>query len=170
MASVPLVIKRALAWLEDRRTLGFLLLALWAVYFIVIAAGNFTDLLWSFGWIDWAFRSGNLHWVTVTTSIYFHSEAIDQLLLAGAVFAELFAGVLLCRAAIQWAKRSPTAQAASRAGLLVGAAVFFVYAISVEATISYARGQNESDYWVIIGSLLASLLVIALLARDTESG
>ena len=163
------MIKRVLGWLEDRRTLGFGLLALWAVYFIVIAAGNLTDLLWSFGWIDWAFRSGNLHWVTVTTSIYVHSEPLDQVLLLGAVLAEGLAGLLLCRAAIQWAKRGPTAQAAARAGLLVGAAVFIVYAISVEATISYARGQNESDYWVIIGSLLASLLVIALLGRDSES-
>jgi len=159
---------RVMGWLEDRRTLEFGLLVLWAVYFIVIAAGNLTELLWSFGWIDPAFRSGNLHWVTVTTSIYVNSEALDQVLLAGAVLFEGFAGFLLCRAAVQWAKRAASAQAASRAGLLVGTAVFFVYAISVEATISYERGQNETDYWVIVGSLLASLLVISLLARDPE--
>jgi hypothetical protein len=155
-----------MGWLGERRTLGFGLLVLWSVYFIAITAGNFTELLWSFGWIAPDFRSGNLHWITVTTSIYVNSEPLDQVLLAGAVLFEGSAAFLLCRATVHWVKRAPTALAASRAGLLVGTAVFLVYAISVEATISYARGQNESDYWVIIGSLLASMLVISLLARE----
>jgi uncharacterized membrane protein len=163
------MIKRALGWLEDRHTLGLVLLALWAVYFIAITLGNFTELLWSFGWIDPEFRSGNLHWVTVTTEIYVDSEPLDQLLLAGAIAFEALGAVLLCRAAVLWAKRATTALAASRAALLVGTAVWLVYAISVEATVSYQRGQNEQDYWVICGSSLATILVLALVARPSET-
>jgi hypothetical protein len=52
----------------------------------------------------------------------------------------------LYRAAIQWIQGAATALAASRAGFLVGAAAFFVDAISVEAASSYERGQSETDY------------------------
>jgi hypothetical protein len=162
------MIARLVNRLGDRRTFGFAVLVLWAVYFLVTAAGNLTDLFWSFGWIDPAFRSGNLHWVTVTTSIYVQSTALDQFLLAGALLGEALAGFLFCRAAIQWVKRVPTAQLAARAGFVIGTSVFFVYAISVEATISYERGQNETDYWVIIAGLLLSLLVTSLVASDRE--
>ncbi len=156
-----------MGWLEARRTLGFVLLLVWAVYFTVIAAGNLSDLLWSFGWIDLDFRSGNLHWVTVSTSIYFDSRAADQVLLAGAIAFEATGAVLLWRAFIAWAKGAPTAQAAARAGLIVATSLWFVFAIITELTVSYERGNNESDYWVICASSLASLIVIDRLARDT---
>jgi uncharacterized membrane protein YdcZ (DUF606 family) len=74
----------------------------------------------------------------------------------------------LYRAAIQWIQGAATALAASGASFLVGAAAFFVDAISVEAAISYERGQSETDYWAIIGGWLASLLVITLLVRDAQ--
>jgi hypothetical protein len=163
------MISRLVNWLGEGRTFGFALLVLWAVYFLVTAAGNLTDLLWSFGWINPAFRSGNLHWVTVTTSIYVHSTALDQVLLAGALLGEAFAGLLFCGAAIQWVKRAPTALNAARAGFLIGTTVFVAYAISVEATISYERGQNETDYWVIVGGLLLSLLVTSLRATTSPT-
>jgi len=160
------VIARALGWLEDRRTLGFGLLLLWAVYFAVIAFGNLSELLWSFGWIDWADRSGNLHWIAVTTEIFVESRALNQLLLGGAILIEAAASVLLWRALVLWVKKAPSAQAAARGGLLVATTVWFTYAIITELTVSYQRGNNESDYWVICSSSLATFLVIALLARD----
>jgi uncharacterized membrane protein YdcZ (DUF606 family) len=98
-----------------------------------------------------------------------HSAALDQILLEGALLGEAFAGLLFGGAPIQSVRRAPTAQNAARAGFLIGTTVFFVYAISVEATISYERGQNETDYWVIVGGLLLSLLVTSLVASDRVS-
>ena len=162
------MIGRFLGWLGDRRTLGFGLLLAWAIYFTVISFGNLVELLWSFGWIDWANRSGNLHWIAVTTEIWVESRALNQLLLAGAVAFEGVAAALLWRALAQWMRKAPTALGAARAGFIVGTAVWLAYAIITELTVSYQRGENESDYWVICSSSLASLLVIALLARCTN--
>jgi hypothetical protein len=160
------VVAKFFGWLEDRRTLGFGLLLAWAVYFTVIAIGNLSDLLWSFGWLDWSNRSGNLHWIAVTTEVYVHSRPLNQILLAGAVVWEGAAAVLLFRALVLWTRRRPNAQPAARGSLLAATALWFSYAIITELTVSYSRGNAESDYWVICGSSLASLLVIGLLARD----
>jgi hypothetical protein len=160
---------RVLGWLEDRRTLGLVLLLLWAVYFTVIAFGNLVELLWSFGWIDWANRSGNLKWVGVSVEIFVDSRPLDQVLLAGAIAWEATAAALLWRALVQWGKKATSSQAAARGALLFASTLWFTYAIVTELTVSYSRGNNESDYWVICGSSLATILIIALLARDTET-
>jgi hypothetical protein len=161
--------QRLVAWLEDRSTPGLLLVTGWAAYITVVTASNLSELLWSFGWVDWSFRSGNLGYIHDATEIYFDSRAVNQLLLAGAMLWEATAAVLLWRAAALWLKRAPRVRSAAAAGLLVLSALWFAFAIGTEAFVAYDRGIDESAYWVLAAATLASLLVTVWSARSDES-
>jgi len=103
-------VRGRLGW---ERIAGALLLTGWALYMTVITASNLTDLLQSFGWVHWTFRSGNLAYIAMTTKIYFHTRVANQVLLAIAIVWEGTAAVLLWRAALRWARsRTALAQAA----------------------------------------------------------
>ncbi|HWF21776.1 MAG TPA: DUF2165 family protein [Acidimicrobiales bacterium] len=150
---------RRLGW---ERVAGTLLLAGWALYMTVVTASNVTDLMQSFGWVHWTFRSGNLAYIAMTTKVYFHTRAVNQVLLAIAIVWEGTAAVLLWYAALRWA-RSRSALAQARRGLLLLSLLWFAFAICTEIFIAYERGVNESQYWTLAIAVLVTLVVIEVI-------
>jgi hypothetical protein len=112
--------------------------------------------------VHWTFRSGNLAYIAMTTKVYFHARAANQVLLAIAIVWEGTAAALLWRAALRWA-RSRTALAQARGGLLLLSLLWFAFAICTEIFIAYERGVDESQYWTLAIAVLVSLLVIEVI-------
>lgn len=145
---------------------GALLLAAWALYITVITASNLTDLFSSFGWEHWAFRSGNLAYITKATSIYFHNVHANQALLALVILWEGVSAILLWLAALHWARAGSAALAGARRGLILLALLWFGFAISTEFFIAYDRGVNESAYWTLATAILATLITLEIWGRS----
>ena len=144
----------------QRRTLGALLVAGWAIYTTVVVASNLTDLLASFGWIHTAFRSGNLAFIQTATRIYFHSRPVDQVLLGCVVVWEAAAAALLWYGAVAWRATVWRTVGAAEAGLIVIALLWVAFATATEIFVAYDRGVNESAYWVLAIANLVTLVVI----------
>jgi hypothetical protein len=150
----------------QRRTLGGLLVAGWAIYLTVVVVSNGTDLLESFGWIHTAFHSGNLAFIQTATRVYFHSRPIDQVLLGGVLVWEVSAAALLWYGAIAWGGKVWRTVGAAEAGLIVIALLWVAFAIATEIFVAYDRGVNESAYWVLAIANLVTLVVVTQFRRD----
>src|SRR3954453_19689722 len=107
-----------LAWLGDRRMTGVLCLAGWAMYISLVTASNLTELMHSFGWVNWTFRSGNLDFIATATRIYFSSRPLNQVLLAGVIAWEGMSAILFWRATLRYASGSADRLPAARAALV----------------------------------------------------
>jgi hypothetical protein len=143
---------------------GALLLAAWALCITVVTASNLTDLFSSFGWEHWAFRSGNLAYITKATSIYFHDVQANQALLALVIVWEGASATLLWLAALRWARAGEAALAGARRGLVLLGLLWFGFAISTEFFIAYDRGVNESAYWTLATAILATVITLEIWA------
>lgn len=146
-------------WSGDRAT-GTALLSGWALYISVVAASNLSDLLSSFGWHDWAFRSRNLGYIAKATEVYLREPVVNQVLLAAVIVWETLAAVLLWRAAASWARTRPDRLARARTGLVVLTLLWFGFGIATELLVAYDRGVDESVYWVLAVAVLTTLLTI----------
>ena len=133
----------------------------------VIVGSNFTDLLTSFGWIHTAFHSGNLAFIeTATGGVYFHSQAVDQVLLGCVLVWETSAAVLLWYGVIAWNGSVWRTVGAAEAGLIVIALLWMGFAIATEIFVAYDRGVNESAYWVLAIANLVTLVVVSQFRRE----
>jgi hypothetical protein len=148
--------------------MGTLLVSGWAVYLTVVVGSNVTDLLVSFRWVHTSFRSGNLAFVETATRIYFRSQVVDQILLAGVVIWEASAAALLWYGAIAWYRSVAVRAAAAEAGLIVLALLWMAFAVATEVFVAYDRGVNESTYWTLAIAALATLLTLAHLRREAR--
>ena len=148
------------------RALGALLVGGWAVYLTVVVASNVTDLLVSFGWIQTAFRSGNLAFIETATRTYFRSQPVDQALLAGVVIWEAAAATLLWYGAMAWYRSGAVRADAAEAGLIVLALLWMAFAVATEVFVAYDRGVNESAYWALAIAVLATVLTLVHLRRE----
>ena len=147
-----------------------LLLAGWALYITVVTASNLTELLWSFHWENWAFRSGNLAYIATATRIYFATEHVNQALLAVVIVWEGVAAALLWLAALRWARGGDAALACARRGLVLLGLLWFGFAISTEIFVAYDRGVNESAYWILATAVLATVTVLEIWAALVRVG
>ena len=132
----------------------------------VIVGSNFTDLLTSFGWIHTAFRSGNLAFIETATRVYFHSQAVDQVLLGCVLVWETSAAVLLWYGAVVWNGSVWRTVGAAEAGLIVIALLWMAFAIATEIFVAYGRGVDESAYWVLAIANLVTLVVVSQFRRE----
>jgi hypothetical protein len=139
-----------------------LFVAAWALFITIVTASNVTELLHSLGIWSPVFRSGNLGFLAMATSIYGVSEGLNQLLLAGVILWEGSAALLLWRAAARLRGRVPGAIASARLALTVLGLLWFAFAIMTEVFIAYARGVNESMYWTLATAVLATLVIVQL--------
>jgi hypothetical protein len=152
----------------QRRTIGGLLVAAWAIYLTVVVASNGTDLLTSFGWIHTAFRSGNLAFIQTATRVYFHNRAVDQVLLGCVLVWEASAAALLWYGAIAWNGTLWRTVGVAEAGLIGVVLLWMSFAIVTEIFVAYDRGVNESAYWVLAIANLVTLVVVGQCRRDVR--
>jgi hypothetical protein len=150
--------------LEDRWTICLMPVVGWALYISVVTLSNLSCLLQSFGWFDWAFNSGNLDYIHTATEIYFDSKPIDQFLLAGVIAWEGTAAVLLWRGALLLARRRPEGIVASRGALILLGFLWFMFAVFTEVFVAFARGVDEPAYFTMAAVILASIIVLHLVA------
>jgi hypothetical protein len=148
------------AWLGDRRVACVLCLAGWATYISLVTASNLTELMHSFGWVSWTFRSGNLDFIGTATKIYVSSRAVNQVLLAGVIAWEGLSAVLFWRATVRYASAQRDGLPAARAALVLLGSLWFAFAIATELFVAYDRGINESSYWTLATAILATLVVL----------
>jgi hypothetical protein len=152
--------RKLAAGLGDRRVGCALFLAGWAMYISLVTASNLTELMHSFGWVDWTFRSGNLDFIGTATKIYFSSKAVNQVLLAGVLAWEGLSALLLWRATFRYAGAQRDGLPAARAALVLLGSLWFAFAITTELFVAYDRGINESSYWTLATAILATLVVL----------
>jgi hypothetical protein len=150
--------------LAKRRSIGSILLAGWALLMTLIALTNLTDLLYSFGWISWPFRSGNVDYLTKVTSAYVSDKALSQWLLGVIVVGQFVIVAMLWRSARSWKLNKPSSARNARAALGLLSAQWFVFAISTELFVSYRVLPDTKDFMLWLTATLATLLVVDLVS------
>jgi|GEM_PF-956392 len=148
--------------LGERRSLGLILLLGWTTIMALIAITNLTDLFYSFGWLSWAFRSGNVEYIGEATSKYISDETLSQWLLGVIVVGQFLIVAFLGRAAWAWKFKKSNATRCARAALALLAAQWLAFYIGIEIFVSYRAGVSNTWATTELVATLATIFVIEL--------
>jgi hypothetical protein len=137
------------------RRLGTGLLGFWALYFVIVALSNLTDLLRGIRWLPagWRWISGNLAFMASATAPAGVPGWGNAVLLAGVVGWQLVAAVLFWRAA-----RTHGAMGLGPA-FTVGVSLWAVFILLDEVLLIFETGAEATHLRLLIAQLVTLVLL-----------
>jgi hypothetical protein len=137
------------------RLLGPGLLGFWAIYFVIVALSNLTDLLGSFHLLPagWRWVSGNLAFIATSTGKFGVPGWLNPVLLGGVIAWEMLAAVLFWRAA-----REPSGRWLGPA-FCVGIGLWATFILLDEVLLIFETGAEATHLRLLIAQLLTLVLV-----------
>jgi hypothetical protein len=134
-------------------------------FYATVALSNLTDVLWSFGLVDLAWRSGNVAWVRSALGFAGKPQWLALVVVCGATLVQALVAFLYLRAAARVAWRAPGAIEAFRAATVPGIALWFGFTVGVELFLAFETVDWSKFLALIVGGLVS--LIVA--ERDRKS-